>query len=372
MERAGDGARPGAARIFVGLFLLAIVSGGLYYGRKASGKAIAGIEQYPYRTPRFSQLVAESYQYGRAGDPRDFYRWLEGRYEAASSTGATPPSSRRTRLERLLTAKRAELGAIEDRARRAAVEKELCAWLHRMVKRTIPRFDLDRGFEFFNARQRGERQCFLQSVLIAGLLQAMGIDSGVAMVYRNDRGEEINNGHAVTLVKLASGRDLLVDASHAEPFARQQGLLVRAPKDRYVDPVYAANSPEIVAYRAAAGGARLATAGVRDLSYNFVRSQFWYYRGERAPGGPIARTRTPEGLDAASRALRTSVKIYGKNALALYMLGRVEWDGGRQEEARRTLQQACALYEQCGRLLDGPKQYLARAGGSLSGRAGVP
>lgn len=357
-ERA-EGARPGAARIFIGLFLLCVASGGLYYGRKASGKAIAGIEQYPYRTARFSQLVAESYQYGGAGDPHDFYRWMEG---AAPKTVAPA----------ILSAKRAELALIGDPARRAAAETALCASLHRTVKQAIPRFDLDRGYEFFNAARRGERQCFLQSVLIAGLLQAMGIDAGVVMVYRNDRGEEINNGHAVTLVKLANGRDRLVDASHPEPFARQQGLLVRAPHDRYVDPVFAKGSPEITAYRAALGGARIETTRVRDLSFNFIRSQFWYYRGERAPGGPIARAKTPEGLEASSRALRTSVKLYGKNALALYMLGRVAWDQGKRDDARRTFEQAAALYTASGRLLDGPRRYLTLSGGTLASASRNP
>ena len=63
------------------------------------------------------------------------------------------------------------------------------------------------------AARSGQRQCFLQSVLIAGLLQRMGISAGVAMVYRNPRGEESNNGHAVTLVKLPDGDDLVADAA---------------------------------------------------------------------------------------------------------------------------------------------------------------
>jgi hypothetical protein len=363
---SSKGARPGAARIFLGLLALAI---GHYYGRKASGKAIAGIEQYPYRTPRFSQLVAESYQYGNAGDPRDFYRFLEAAYRASSVRG---PGRGSLDLPTLLQAARADLNTIGDPARKAAVEKELGIWLHRTVKRTIPGYNLDRGFEFFHAARGGERQCFLQSVLIASLLQSMGVDAGIAMVYRNRRGQEINNAHAVTLVKLANGRDILVDGSYPEPFVAHQGLLVRTPEDRYVDPIYAGRSSEIVAYRAAGDGARIETARARDLSYNFIRSQFWYYRGERAPGGPLAKTKTSEGLEAAARALRTSVKIYGKNALALYMLGRVEMEQGKRNEARRTLEQACTLYMQSGRLLEEPKRLLAVVGGQLTESAGQP
>src|SRR5207244_2849315 len=120
--------------------------------------------------------------------------------------------------------------------------------------------------------------------LIAGLLQSADVYAGVAMVSKNIKGLAINNAHAVTLVKLANGKDIIVDASDPEPFARQKGLFVRTRDYRYVEPAFEEDSSTILFYRAAAGGQKIETRSVRTLDYEFLRSQFAYYRGERAPG----------------------------------------------------------------------------------------
>jgi hypothetical protein len=247
----------------------------------------------------------------------------------------------------------------------------LGAWLHRMVKSTIPRFSLDRGFEFCSVVRYGERQCFLQAVLIAGLLQRSGVRAGVAMVYRNLHGQETNNGHAVTLVRLSDGRDLIVDASDPEPFARQQGLYVRAGGYRYVDPVYEGRTGRIASYRTVPEKGKLSPAQVRTLDLAFIRSQFWYYRGERREGGLLSRAKTPAGLAAAAADLRKSVSLCPRNPLAVYMLGRVYHAQGKAEEAHRLFERAHRLYAAAGWVPAGPRQYLALTNRQRSRSAGA-
>jgi hypothetical protein len=140
-----------------------------------------------------------------------------------------------------------------------------------------------------------------------------------------------------------------------------------------VEPVYASGSDEIRAYRETSGRERLATGRVRALDLGFIRSQFWYYRGERAPGGLLARRPQRDGLAASERALATSVRLCPENPLAVYMLGRVSLDRGEAGKARRLIARACALYTQAGWLPRGPKMYLRLANqpGSRRERAGA-
>jgi hypothetical protein len=172
--------------------------------------------------------------------------------------------------------------------KKTQAEVEFSARLHKLIKDIIPRFSLDRGFEFANVITRGERQCFLQSVIIAGILQKTGVDAGIAMVYRSISGQESNNGHAVVLVKLPNGRDLIVDASDPVPFVEQRGLFVNHHGYKFVKPVYNKADHQILYYTAESNSSRIAASRVKTLDYNFIRSQFYYYRGERAPGGVFA------------------------------------------------------------------------------------
>src|SRR5262249_37901085 len=161
------------------------------------------------------------------------------------------------------------LSAIQDPSRRAAEITKTGAWVHKLIKSMIPRFSLDRGFEFKNVVHYGERQCFLQSVLVAGLMQSMGVDAGVAMVSRNIQNTETNSGHAVCLVKLPDSTDIIVDCSDPTPFAEQKGLYVRAPRYKYVLPVYGEHS-EIRAYHAASDRADVPVGEVRTLDAGFL------------------------------------------------------------------------------------------------------
>lgn len=318
-------------------------------------KPAISAESIPYHSSRFDQVLAESRKFYRPGESRDFYAWMSDAYAHSKYRF---PGKEKLAFEQLLRIKRADMAAIADKNKRAEAEIALGAWVHRLIKTVIPRFSLDRGFEFFNVMKYGERQCFLQSVLIAGLLQGMGVDAGAVMVYRNPVGQESNNGHAVVLVKLSNGRDIVVDASEQVPFARHQGLFVRASGYRYVEPVYARGSNKIISYRA--GSQTIPDAKVRPLDFGFIRSQFWYYRGERAKDGLLAPRPTRQGLASSASALETSVKLCPGNPLAVYMLGRTYRALGKPRLAEYRFQQAAKLYATYGWVPRDVKPYASR------------
>jgi hypothetical protein len=326
-------------------------------GSISAGPSAARSGSYPYSSRAFSRFVTESYMANYAGNPDAFYTWMNKAY---ASSKYKYPGKENMALLQALASRKVDLESIKKSSARAKAEIDTAAWAHRMIKKAIPRFSLDRGFEFSNVVSFGERQCFLQSVLIAGLLQQAGIDAGVVMVYKNTAGEETNNGHAVTLVKLSDGRDVIVDASEQEPFARQQGLFVQAREYRYVDPVYKKGSYLIEGYRLAGGGDRIYPSQVCGMDTEFLRSQFWYYRGERAAGGILSTIKTGEGIKESREALSQSVKICPKNPLSVYMLGRAYMAEGKRALARKTLLHAHSVYRRAGWLPDGPREVLRR------------
>ena len=310
---------------------------------------------YPYGSPHFTQLIEESFRENKAGEPRRFYEWFDKAYRNWRYEHKPGPG-----IEDALKYKRLQLAGISDKAAKAAAQSAFAAWLHGFVKRAIPKFNLDTGFEFCNAMNRGERQCFLQSALIAGLLQKAGIDAGVVMVYRNPEGAPSNNGHAVTLIKMADGRDAVVDASHPEPFVRHLGLFVRSGADFvYVEPVYTRVPTRIQGYATTSGYRKLATSQVAPMGFNSVRSQFYYYRGERAKGGLLAKRPTADGLRLAERYLSTSVRLCPDNPLAVYMLGRVHQAQGKLSLAAKEFERAYQLYQRFGWVPQGAKEFFA-------------
>ncbi len=315
---------------------------------------------YAYGGKQFGRLLADSYESRGTADPSGFYRWADSAY---ASNYAVLSSRKYPSMGAFLDAKRADLAAVKDPLKRASAEIDLGKRLHKFVKKTITRFSLDYGFEFCNVVKYGQRQCHLQAVLIASMLQRAGMDAGLVMVYRNITGEESNNGHAVTLVKLADGRDIIVDASEQEPFARQQGLFARMGDYRYVRPVYRANSAMITHYLPAQGSGKIPTRRVKPLDFAFVRSQFYYYRGERQQGGLVNGPETKQGLAASEHFLERSVTICPSNPLAVYMLGRAYLAEHRTEQARTTLEKANKLYKAFGWVPGGMTEYLAKATG---------
>src|SRR5262245_27372096 len=112
----------------------------------------ANPERYPYRSPRFTQLVAASYQVCGGGDAEEFYRWFEHAYQAS---GCRIPGREGLSLEALLAAERQEIEGTGEVAEKVKRETALCVWLHRLVKTILPHFSLTEGFEFCNAVRHG-------------------------------------------------------------------------------------------------------------------------------------------------------------------------------------------------------------------------
>ncbi len=297
---------------------------------------------YPYHSPAFDAFVEESFKYSNAKDPHSFYAYMEQGYQkrAAQTKGDT--------LAGFISSGKASLARFKAPAAKSSAIIDTCARLHRAIKKTIPRFSLDRGFEFANVVKYGERQCFLQSVLIAGILQKMGVDAGVVMVYRNIEGQYTNNGHAVTLVKLPDGDDIIVDASEPIPFPKHKGLFVRMPGYHYVEPNYRPDSSRISGYRVAGLSKNVSPKAVATLDMDFLKSQFWYYRGERAPGGLYTGRKSTAGLQTAAKALETSMKLCPGNPLTVFMLSRVYKAQGDAAQARALAARAMKLYSSDG------------------------
>jgi hypothetical protein len=311
---------------------------------------------YPYGSAAFDGLVSDSYAVAGEGAADEFHQWLRNAY---GSSGRPVPGTPGKDLAHDLSLERTELQGLADPVQRSGRETELARWAHAFIKKAIPRFSLDRGYEFRNVVKYGERQCLLQSVLIAGLLQSLGCDAGIAMVCRNDKGEVSNNGHVTVLLGLADDAALLVDASDPTPFVKHQGLLVSAQGYRYVNPIYAPGSDRIERFRIVDTRARLAVAKVSGLDIAFVRSQFWYYRGERVPGGVTIGARTAAGLAESRKCLEESVRGCPGNSLAVYMLGRTLLYQGHTDEARKRFTTAEELYAGYGWVPDGLREALA-------------
>ncbi|RYG37923.1 tetratricopeptide repeat protein [bacterium] len=282
-----------------------------------------GSAQFPYGSPAFRTFVQDSLG---EEDP-SFYRWFE---ESLRQKG---------------------YGSVDKLMSYSKDPKAMSAKLHEAIKKAIPKFSLERGFEFRQTVSRGERQCFLQSVLLAGLMQRSGFDAGVAMVWKNDKGSTSNNGHAVPIVRTKEG-DLIVDCSDPTPFMKHQGLYVvdRTGNYRFVRPHYKGDA--INAYLGDG------PVGAHGLGLDFLRSQFDFYRGERAPGGFMAAPKTASGLAASARYLERAQKECPENALAVYVLGRVYARQGKAALARKQYERAGKLYQAAGWMPQGVKDAL--------------
>lgn len=301
---------------------------------------------YPYLGEEFKTFVQDSYVEGHKGDAEQFYEWFRAAF--AEKAPEYPDVDERD-LQGFLDAEKARMDAIEDPIARTVEEIKLGRYMHQVVKKTILKFSLDRGFEFHALERTGERQCLLQAVLIAGLLQQMDVKAGVVMVYRNMQGDYSFNGHVTTLMRLSNGKDIMIDASDRLPFADHQGILAQKAGSgyRYLSPIYIKDSCTIVGYRTTAG-LRVEPFAVSPLDTDYVRSQFYYYRGERAPGGIIAAAPTRHGLAASAYFLEKSVSLSPANSLAVDMLGRVYAAQGRPHNAQTQYKKALALQKAYG------------------------
>ncbi len=317
--------------------------------QKASARVAS--QRYPYLGATFNALVSDSYrQIGGRYTP--FTTWLETAYERNSKAHL----GRATTLEMALELRSKELAAAKGDAR-VVLERKTGAWLHKMIKATIPKFSLERGFEFAYTVQNGERQCLLQSVLIAALAQRMGLDMGVAMVWRNDKGQTSNLGHVTAVLRLSSGYDTLIDASDPEPFFQHKGLLMRdqTVKDwRFLEPQYDKNGNIHMYLRT--DGTRVLPNNIQPLTIAYLRSQFEFYRGERTVGGFMGPS-TAAGLVGSAAHLEKAIQLEPENPLALYVLALVERKQKKPYRAR--LEAAATLYERYGFVPDGVKTALA-------------
>ncbi|EYB67210.1 hypothetical protein DEIPH_ctg047orf0012 [Deinococcus phoenicis] len=305
----------------------------------ASAAANPGPATLTYGDDNFRALAADSYRI--AGLPGDFESWLSQAYTSAGvSLGKSGTS-----LNAALDVRKAELAAAKG-AERDRLARDTAAWAHRFIKKAVPKFSLERGFEFANMAGAGERQCLLQSVVIAGLLQRAGLNAGLEMVWKSLSSQESNLGHVTSVLRLPSGAgDVQVDASEPEPFARHQGVLTWADGGyRFLTPTFAADG-RMTAYKRADNSAQVKTVSFLDLHY--IRSQFNYYRGERAVGGVLGTgtgRSTPEGLKLSEKYLRAALGENPSNALAASVLGTVLRKEGREAEARAQYLAAGKLY----------------------------
>ncbi|MBN9417361.1 MAG: tetratricopeptide repeat protein [Candidatus Eremiobacteraeota bacterium] len=303
--------------------------------------SLSNLQQSPvvFPEPALRTLVEDSYR-PVGGRPEAFFGWLEGAYQRFRS-----PHEPATLALRLAAFEQRVRGC-HTLAERAAAERDASFWAHGFVKKALPRFSLQRGFEFRNAEQLGERQCLLQSILISSMLHSAGVRSGLAMVYRNEQGGESNNGHVVALVQASNGQDFLVDASHLEPLVRHQGLMVRSERGLcFVQPLYAPAGQAIVGYRTLEGRT---VPNVQPLDHRFALSQVNFYRGERTPGGLMEGALSPQGLQRSAEYFETSLQQAADNPLPLYSLGRVYERLGNREKAHDYFERAERLYRHHG------------------------
>lgn len=314
--------------------------------------------------PNMQRLAADSYRLAGLGGTFD--EWLASAYQKAGVPlgGALGGATTNRHLMADLKARRTALLAA-DPAQRDQLARETGVWAHRFIKKAIPRFSLERGFEFASVARTGERQCLLQSVLIAGLLQRTGLQAGLEMVWKSQSGQESNLGHVTGVLRLPSGAgDVMVDASEPDPTARHQGVLAWAEGQyRFLLPVYTPQD-RITAYRWAGGAAQFKPSQVTFLSLTYVRSQFDYYRAERAPGGILGTgtgRATLGGLKLSEARLQSALSAEPNNALAAGVLGNVWRKQGRVAEAKAQYLRAGALYQAQGHVPAGVQANLAWA-----------
>lgn len=313
-----------------------------------------------YGGANFRTLAAESYQL--AGLKGDFQAWLSDAYVK----GGVPLADGKT-LDEALTKRKAQLQAAKTPAEKDALARETGAWAHKFIKKVVPKFSLERGFEFASIVKTGERQCLLQSTIIAGLLQKAGLNAGLVMVWKSLSGQESNLGHVTSVLRLPSGAgDVQVDASEPEPFATHQGVLAWAGGAyRFLAPTFGKDGL-ITAYARTDGRGSVNPGALTFLSLNYVRSQFDYYRAERAFGGVLGTgtgKSTPAGLKTSENFLRKALQEEPRNALAANVLGTVLRKEGRDAEARAQYRTAAALYSAQGHVPAGMQANLNWAGG---------
>jgi hypothetical protein len=335
-------------------------------GAPLVGKHPVFSESYGYGSGAFDVFVKASYDEMNLDDFQEFYRWMDAAFADWKScevkSGTWPfPDREYSDLKGLCDSVSEHLASLTDVPSKVQMEKSYSAGVHRMVKAVITRFSLQRGYEFTSVPRYGERQCFLQSVLIAGLFQQMGMNAGIVMVFRNEKGEESNNGHAVVLLRLPDEHDVIVDASEPRPFATHQGLFCNDWRGNiYVRPVYVPGSEMIVGYQAEKDESAVERQSISALDIQFIMSQFDVYRGEWVDGALHSSKKSREGLENAARYFRRSVNTCQSNPLAVYLLARSLEELNSSDGARQQFKKAYVLYTRYGWVPEGLKEKLRK------------
>lgn len=311
--------------------------------------------------PEFRGLAAESYR--QQSLKGEFGDWLAQAYLKAGV-----PLAKGKTLAGALAQRKAQLAAARTPAEQDALARETATWAWTFIKKAVPNFSLERGFEFASIPRYGERQCLLQSTIIAGLLQETGLNAGLVMVWKSMNGQESNLGHVTSVLRLPSGAgDVQVDASEPQPFATHQGVLAAAGGNLlFLRPVFSSGNV-IASYISVKGGNALPANGMNFLSLDYLRSQYDYYRAERTIGGVLGTgtgRATPEGLRRSEELLLKALKTEPNNALAAGVLGTVYRKQGRTSEAKTQYRRAAALYQVQGHLPAGMQANLTWANGS--------
>ena len=283
---------------------------------------------YPYGGSTFQGFVDDSFLCCKTPDPGKFYREMDD--EFLKLTG----------------------GKVEAwiKAKKGSDPIKTGEELHRLVKKSIRKFSLDRGFEFANVVTTGERQCFLQSVLIAGILQEAGFDAGVAMVWKNIAGQTTNNGHAVCVLRTDSKHLVVVDASEPMPFPTHQGLFLLNKQSKhyaFVLPNYLPDA-RIDSFKLNGQQNAIDPSQFDFLDTPFLLSQFDYYRGERAVGGILDPRANSAGLKASQSYFEKAERECANNPLVVWMLSRTFRKQGDDGAADSALGRAKGLYRSFG------------------------
>lgn len=265
-----------------------------------------------YGSSAFKAFVADSFSVN-GGKPSSFFAYMDERAKALY----------RKDISKFLAIERKNL-AKASKTMRPLAETDAARHIHALIKMTIPKFSLDRGFEFYYTVKNGERQCFLQSVIVVAMLQKLGLKAGVAMVNSNEKGQMSFNGHAVAILHQSDGTDRIVDCSEPYPFAAHQGLFLRDAKGAYcyVQPQYARNDALILGYKDLRSGKLVQPSKMQGVDANFLNSMFDYYRGERFVKGLLDPKATTKGLQGSLKFLEKSTQESNDNPLAWAMLGR--------------------------------------------------
>lgn len=288
-----------------------------------------------------NSLAAESYK--RTGAQGDLTSWLDLAYLRSHR-----PLAGGVTLSQALSLRRAQLQAAPTLVEKDRLARETAAWAHALIKRAVPKFSLERGFELANFAATGERQCLSQSTVIAGLLQRAGLDAGLVMVWTSMTGQVSNLGHVTSVLRLPSGAgDLQVDASEPEPFATHSGILAWTGKGyRFMTATFSPGGL-ITAYAPVGQSEPIRPRQMQFLSLAYIRSQYSYYRAERATGGVLGTgtgRATASGLQTSERLLLEALAQEPQNALAASVLGTVWRKMGKVSQARQQYLNAAALY----------------------------